>query len=147
MGWGGSSRPGRPIEPFKPPGETRRFEALQVIEFNSQVGYSIKVARALATNHARISRDSHFCLPESQYVEIMVVWTDLDARGLGAPSSRPRSRINLIWIMADDLGYADLGCYGQKVIQTPELDQMAREGMGLPIFTPGATVCAPSRSV
>ncbi|HWL09887.1 MAG TPA: arylsulfatase [Planctomicrobium sp.] len=56
-------------------------------------------------------------------------------------------RPNLIWIMADDLGYGELGCYGQKVIQTPRLDQMAREGMRFTQFYSGATVCAPSRSV
>lgn len=54
---------------------------------------------------------------------------------------------NLIWIMADDLGYADLGCYGQKVIQTPNIDRMAKEGMRFTHFYSGATVCAPSRSV
>lgn len=54
---------------------------------------------------------------------------------------------NLIWIMADDLGYGDLGCYGQKIIQTPHLDQMARDGMRFTHFYAGATVCAPSRSV
>ena len=54
---------------------------------------------------------------------------------------------NLIWIMADDLGYADLGSYGQKVITTPHLDRMAREGMRFTHFYAGATVCAPSRSV
>jgi arylsulfatase A-like enzyme len=56
-------------------------------------------------------------------------------------------RPNLIWVMADDLGYGDLGCYGQKVIQTPALDQMAREGIRFTQFYAGATVCAPSRSV
>lgn len=54
---------------------------------------------------------------------------------------------NLIWIMADDLGYGDLGCYGQQVIQTPRLDRMAREGIRFTQFYAGATVCAPSRSV
>jgi len=54
---------------------------------------------------------------------------------------------NLIWIMADDLGYGDLGCYGQQVITTPQLDQMAREGLRFTHFYAGATVCAPSRSV
>lgn len=54
---------------------------------------------------------------------------------------------NLIWIMADDLGYADLGCYGQKVITTPNLDRMAKEGLRFTHFYSGATVCAPSRSV
>ncbi|MEZ6055975.1 MAG: arylsulfatase [Planctomycetaceae bacterium] len=56
-------------------------------------------------------------------------------------------RPNLIWIMADDLGYAELGCYGQKVITTPHLDQMAKEGLKFTHFYAGATVCAPSRSV
>lgn len=56
-------------------------------------------------------------------------------------------RPNLIWIMADDLGYGDLGCYGQKVITTPHLDQLAKEGMRFTHFYAGATVCAPSRSV
>jgi len=49
--------------------------------------------------------------------------------------------------MADDLGYADLGCYGQKLIQTPCIDQMAREGMRFTQCYAGACVCAPSRSV
>lgn len=57
------------------------------------------------------------------------------------------ARPNLIWIMADDLGYGDLGCYGQKVIQTPRLDRMAAEGIRFTHFYAGATVCAPSRSV
>ena len=54
---------------------------------------------------------------------------------------------NLIFILADDFGYGDLGCYGQKLIQTPRLDQMAREGMRFRQFYAGSTVCAPSRSV
>ena len=54
---------------------------------------------------------------------------------------------NLIFIMADDLGYGDLGCYGQKLIKTPRLDQMAKEGMKFTRFYSGSTVCAPSRSV
>ena len=49
--------------------------------------------------------------------------------------------------MADDLGYGDLGCYGQKLIKTPRLDQMAKEGMKFTRFYSGSTVCAPSRSV
>src|SRR5687767_13622857 len=54
---------------------------------------------------------------------------------------------NLIFILADDLGYGDLGCYGQKQIKTPHLDRMAREGMRFTDFYAGATVCAPSRCV
>lgn len=54
---------------------------------------------------------------------------------------------NLIFIMADDLGYGDLGCFGQQRIQTPHLDRMAAEGMKLTDFYAGSTVCAPSRCV
>jgi len=57
------------------------------------------------------------------------------------------AKTNIIWIMADDLGYGDLGCYGQRKIKTPRLDQMAREGLKFTQFYAGATVCAPSRSV
>ena len=64
----------------------------------------------------------------------------------GALAEAPR-KPNLIWIMADDLGYGELGCYGQKVIATPNLDRMAKEGMRFTHFYAGATVCAPSRSV
>lgn len=57
------------------------------------------------------------------------------------------TRPNLIFILADDLGYGELGCYGQQVIQTPRIDRMAAEGMRFTHFYAGATVCAPSRSV
>ena len=65
---------------------------------------------------------------------------------LAAPAA-PARPPNLIWIMADDLGYGDLGSYGQKVISTPHLDRMAQEGLRFTQFYAGATVCAPSRSV
>jgi arylsulfatase A-like enzyme len=54
---------------------------------------------------------------------------------------------NLIFILADDLGYGELGCYGQKIIRTPEIDRMAQEGLRFSHYYAGATVCAPSRSV
>jgi arylsulfatase A-like enzyme len=54
---------------------------------------------------------------------------------------------NIIYILADDLGYGDLGCYGQKMLTTPHLDRMAAEGMKFTRHYSGATVCAPSRCV
>jgi arylsulfatase A-like enzyme len=52
---------------------------------------------------------------------------------------------NIILIVADDLGYGDLGCYGQGKIKTPNLDKLAAEGMRFTSFYAGSTVCAPSR--
>jgi arylsulfatase A-like enzyme len=58
----------------------------------------------------------------------------------------PRSGLpNVVFILADDLGYGNLGCYGSKQIQTPNLDRMATEGMRFTQAYAGATVCAPSR--
>ena len=65
----------------------------------------------------------------------------------GAPLLAQQVRPNIIFILADDLGYGDLGSYGQQVIQTPDLDRMAAEGIRFTQFYAGATVCAPSRSV
>jgi uncharacterized sulfatase len=61
-----------------------------------------------------------------------------------AEAARPP---NVIFILADDLGYGDLGCYGQKRIQTPHIDALAKEGMRFTDFYAGCTVCAPSRCV
>src|SRR4030095_217800 len=54
---------------------------------------------------------------------------------------------NLVFILADDLGYGELGCFGSKLIKTPYLDRMAAEGMKFTRFYAGSPVCAPSRSV
>ena len=55
------------------------------------------------------------------------------------------ARPNIIYIMADDLGYGDLGCYGQQRVATPNLDRLARQGTRFTRFYAGSTVCAPSR--
>jgi arylsulfatase A-like enzyme len=68
----------------------------------------------------------------------LVSWTPTWA---GEKTKKP----NIVFILADDLGYGDLGCYGQKVIQTPNLDKLARRGMRFTQFYAGSTVCAPSR--
>jgi len=58
-----------------------------------------------------------------------------------------RKHPNIIVILADDLGYGDLGCFGQKTLKTPRLDAMAQEGMRFTQFYAGSSVCAPSRCV
>ena len=52
---------------------------------------------------------------------------------------------NIIYILADDLGYGDLGCYGQQLIETPNIDKLAATGMRFTQHYSGAPVCAPSR--
>jgi arylsulfatase A-like enzyme len=61
-----------------------------------------------------------------------------------APARRPP---NIVFIMADDLGYAEVGAYGQKKIRTPNIDRLAGEGLKFTDAYAGCTVCAPSRSV
>ena len=63
-----------------------------------------------------------------------------------APGSElARVKPNVILIMADDLAYADLSCYGSKTMRTPHLDRLAANGMRFTHFYAGATVCTPSR--
>ncbi len=59
----------------------------------------------------------------------------------------PVARPNIVFILADDLGYGDTGPYGQKIIRTPTLDKLAREGMRFTQHYAGSPVCAPSRCV
>ncbi len=54
---------------------------------------------------------------------------------------------NIIYILADDLGYGDLSCYGQKKLETPHIDSLATEGMKFTNHYSGNTVCSPSRAV
>ena len=76
----------------------------------------------------------------------MFLTASFSARAAGRFELPPRPP-NIIFILADDLGYGDLGCYGQKKIQTPNLDRLAAEGMRFTQCYAGSTVCAPSRSV
>jgi arylsulfatase A-like enzyme len=90
--------------------------------------------RVLLRLSAMILRRLHACL-----------FSLLVTGAVAAFAQAPRP--NIIFILADDLGYGELGCYGQKLIQTPHLDRMAAEGMRFTQFYAGSTVCAPSRSV
>jgi arylsulfatase A-like enzyme len=62
-------------------------------------------------------------------------------------STQTARRPNIIFIMADDLGYGNLGVYGQKLVKTPNIDRLAAEGIRFTQYYAGSTVCAPSRSV
>ena len=78
-------------------------------------------------------------------VDAQVATKNLGITNLASqPPPAPR-RPNIILIVADDLGYGDLGCYGQTRIKTPNLDKMASEGLRFTSCYAGSTVCAPSR--
>lgn len=65
------------------------------------------------------------------------------ATSLSAADHRP----NIIYIMADDLGYGDLSCFGQTKFKTPNIDRLAAEGVTFTDYYAGSTVCAPTRCV
>lgn len=66
----------------------------------------------------------------------------------GAATARAQQTIrpNIVWIMADDMGWGDPGCYGQQHIQTPNIDRLAAQGLRFTSAYSGSAVCAPSRS-
>lgn len=75
---------------------------------------------------------------------ILLVWICCQIAGAADPALE---KPNIIFIMADDMGYADAGCYGGKHIQTPHIDGMADQGMRFTQCYAGSPVCAPARSV
>lgn len=74
-----------------------------------------------------------------------LVW--LAALGWAWGAVAETNRLNVVFILADDLGWGELGCYGQQKIPTPNLDRLAAQGMRFTRHYSGAPVCAPSRCV
>ncbi len=68
-----------------------------------------------------------------------------DSRCLAEGETDAQARPNVVLIMADDLGYGDLSCYGSRTIRTPVLDKLASDGIRLTSFYAGCTICTPSR--
>ena len=77
-------------------------------------------------------------------VAIVIVLFILNTQELLAQKTKKQP--NIILIIADDLGYGDVGCYGQQKIKTPNIDRLAKMGMRFTQFYSGSTVCAPARS-
>src|SRR5688500_5550459 len=67
--------------------------------------------------------------------------------GRDTMQTKTESGPNIVFILADDLSYGDIGAFGQKKIRTPHLDRLGREGMRVARHYAGNAVCAPSRSV
>lgn len=68
-----------------------------------------------------------------------------DARGRDNPTVDRDGPPNILYILADDLGYSELGCYGQKKIRTPNIDRLAQNGIRFTQHYSGSAVCAPTR--
>src|SRR5512136_889258 len=79
----------------------------------------------------------------SSFILAAIVLTSV---ALTRPAFAAAQKPNILIILADDLGYGDLGCYGHPTIRTPQLDRMAAEGMRFTEFYSAAEVCTPSRA-
>jgi arylsulfatase A-like enzyme len=87
---------------------------------------------------------SHFSIRDPMRTGT-IIFTCVVLIAFAAPFSA-QTRPNIIFIQADDLGYGDLSCYGQRRFRTPNIDRLAAEGMRFTQYYAGSTVCAPSRS-
>src|SRR5688572_28783828 len=79
------------------------------------------------------------CVPESLLAIVLLC--------CGTMAAEAPRRPNIVFLLADDLGYGDVGCFGQQKIRTPNIDRLAAEGMRFTQHYSGNAVCAPSRCV
>ena len=79
------------------------------------------------------------------FIPVLFAFLALSWTGSGTKENPAKTRPNLILILADDLGYGELGCYGQQTIETPHLDALASRGVRFTQFYSGSAVCAPAR--
>lgn len=82
---------------------------------------------------------------ESNMRRFLIVLVPTILLGFVSCESLGQKPPNIVFLLADDLGFGELGCYGQKWIRTPNIDQLAEEGMRFTDFYSGNAVCAPSR--
>jgi len=84
-------------------------------------------------------------VPESVFVLAIIAVVLMNVVPSNSAATDSPTHSNVVLIMADDLGYGDLSCYGSNTIKTPVLDKLASEGMRLTSFYAGCTICTPSR--
>jgi arylsulfatase A-like enzyme len=104
--------------------------------------------QSLSTRAIAVCRQPAVSLPHKTIgfaLAMVPVLFSMLLQGPAQCAEQQRRVPNIIFILADDLGYGDLGCYGQKVIQTPNIDRLAAQGMRFTDCYSGSTVCAPSR--
>src|SRR6266487_2104438 len=70
----------------------------------------------------------------------------ISSLSVGLASAAPQAQLNVVLILADDLGWTDLACYGSKFYETPNIDRLAREGMRFTQAYSACTVCSPTRA-
>jgi len=99
-------------------------------------------------NDQKLLRQKRSLLPGLCIVLLFLLGLTLAANSQHAGKKSNTNRLpNIIYIYADDLGYGELGCYGQQKIKTPNLDRMASEGMRFTQHYTGTPVCAPARAM
>jgi len=81
----------------------------------------------------------------SSFYRISLIGLSLGAILPGCGTEKTETKPNIIYILADDLGYGEPGCYGQEKIETPNIDALAANGLRFTQFYSGSPVCAPSR--
>ena len=91
-------------------------------------------------------KHTHQRLVEIMWFPVVAAISLVFATAAIADSTTNSTKPNIVFIMADDLGYGDLGCYGQPHILTPNIDRLAEQGIRFTQVYAGGTVCAPSRS-
>lgn len=89
--------------------------------------------------------DTRAFVCQAAFVGLLLALPVVSCRQGDTPHAAPSTLPNIVYILADDLGYGDLGSYGQQYIETPNLDRLARDGMLFTQHYAGAPVCAPSR--
>ena len=92
---------------------------------------------------SKISLNKKYCFENSPSIWLLGIICNCFIFSCEKQNQR---RPNIVFLLADDLGYNELGAYGQKIIKTPNLDKLAKQSMRFTDFV-GNSVCAPSRAV
>lgn len=84
----------------------------------------------------------------SKILSLALVTINLTLSSLAETKQRePRKQPNILFLLADDMGYGELGCFGQRTVLTPSLDKLAGNGVRFTDFYIGSSVCSPSRAI
>ena len=88
----------------------------------------------------------HYFIKCALVISLLTVACKGDSKKETSENVEPNQKPNIVFILVDDMGYGDLSCYGQKTLNSPNIDKLASEGMLFTQHYAGSTVCAPSRA-